>query len=229
MRAISSVAIDTLKSRTIPGLTTFLYLMKFSGVICFLISSSATPLLLISDIIMAYFSRAWLVTNVSGTSTSMTSERAADNALFLAGANSLESSLSIAFVNSSLSVSAVNPARTFSANSSVNSGRVRFDASRTVTSKMALFPAKFLSRRASGKRTETVFVSPTLAPTRPSTKPVMYLPSPNTTSTRSPLAASGKASPFSPSAVAMKPSMFTTHASPICSSWSASSIGASSA
>mmetsp|Transcript_37160 Transcript_37160/g.90117 ORF Transcript_37160/g.90117 Transcript_37160/m.90117 type:complete len:201 (-) Transcript_37160:792-1394(-) len=197
------------------SLTMFLYLRKFSGLIWFLISSSATPLLRMSVIIMANFSRAWFVTSVSGTSTSIISDNAAASAAFRAGVYSLASSLSTAFCNSSFRLCASKPARTSFANSSVTSGRERFDASKTSTSNSAFFPANVLSRRAVGNVTETVFVSPTCAPTIPSTSPVMYRPSPRMTSTRSPDAASGNFSPFSPASVAMYPSILTTHASPI--------------
>lgn len=77
----------------------------------------------------------------------------------------------------------------------------------------------------SGKRTFTVLVSPTFPPSNPSTSPVMYLPLPKITSTLSPLAASGNGSPFSPSAVAMYPTIFTMQASPVASACDSSSYG----
>mmetsp|Transcript_14152 Transcript_14152/g.40334 ORF Transcript_14152/g.40334 Transcript_14152/m.40334 type:complete len:235 (-) Transcript_14152:1071-1775(-) len=154
-RAISSVAMDTLKSLMMSSFTIFLYFSKFSGLICFLISSSETPLLRMSVIIMANLSRAWLVTSVSGTSTSRTCANAADRAALRAGTNSLASSASTALRSSSSRLSLVNPDRTISANSSVTSGRVRLEASSTETSKTAFFPANVLSRSASGKVTDT--------------------------------------------------------------------------
>mmetsp|Transcript_23882 Transcript_23882/g.40855 ORF Transcript_23882/g.40855 Transcript_23882/m.40855 type:complete len:213 (+) Transcript_23882:257-895(+) len=205
----------TLKSRIMSGFSISLYLTKFSGEINFLISSSAIPEDRISDIIMAYFSRAWLVTRVSGTSTSMISERLLARASFRAPMYSCASWVSTALRSSSLRESAVRPGRTCSANSSVISGRIRLEADSIVTSKMASFPARSLFFKASGKRTLTVFVSPTFPPTNPSTNPSIYLPPPKITSTSSPLAASGNFSPFSPSAVAMYPTILTLQASPI--------------
>mmetsp|Transcript_16374 Transcript_16374/g.35893 ORF Transcript_16374/g.35893 Transcript_16374/m.35893 type:complete len:213 (+) Transcript_16374:2033-2671(+) len=211
---------EILKSRIISSFTISLYLLKFSGLICFLISSSETPPSRISAIIAANFSRAWPVTRVSGTSTFITLAKPSPMALFRAPAYSFASSWSIAFFNSSIKESAVNPALTLAANSSVRSGTDRDEALRTSTSKMACLPAKVLSRSLSGKLTETCRVSPTLAPTSPSTSPSMYRPGPKTTSTLSPEAAFGNGSPFSPSAVAMYPTILTLQASPICSAYS---------
>mmetsp|Transcript_22779 Transcript_22779/g.47541 ORF Transcript_22779/g.47541 Transcript_22779/m.47541 type:complete len:222 (+) Transcript_22779:603-1268(+) len=214
-RAISSTAMLTLKSLTISGFSISLYLLKFSGLISCLISSSAMPLERISVMNMAYFSRAWLVTSVSGTSASMIPARALAKASLRAPMYSWASWVSTALRSSSLRDSAVSSGRTWAANSSVISGRMRLEAERMVTSKMASFPARSLFFRASGKRTLTVFVSPTFPPSNPSTNPSIYRPLPKITSTSSPLAASGNGSPFSPSAVAMYPTIFTLHASPI--------------
>mmetsp|Transcript_9292 Transcript_9292/g.20969 ORF Transcript_9292/g.20969 Transcript_9292/m.20969 type:complete len:211 (+) Transcript_9292:894-1526(+) len=204
-----------LKSRTMSGLVISLYLIKFSGLINFLISSSSMPELRMSLIITAYFSLAWFVTSVSGTVTSMISAMALPSASLRAPMYSWASWESTAVFSSSRSVSAVRPGRTFSANSSVIVGTMRLEAERIVTSKIASFPARSLFFKASGKRTLTVLVSPTLPPSKPSTNPSIYLPGPNTTSTLSPLAASGNGSPFSLSAVAIYPTMFTLHASPV--------------
>mmetsp|Transcript_7497 Transcript_7497/g.16633 ORF Transcript_7497/g.16633 Transcript_7497/m.16633 type:complete len:233 (+) Transcript_7497:25-723(+) len=224
-RAISSTAMDTLKSRTMPSTESSLYLMKFSGEIIFLISSSAIPLLRMSVIMSAYFSRAWLVIRVSGTSTSNTPLRALPSASFRAPMYSCASWESTALRSSSLRDSAVRPGRTCSANSSVSSGRIRLEAERISTSKIASFPARSLFLSAAGKRTFTVLTSPTFPSTNPSTNPSIYLPGPNTTSTLSPLAASGNASPFSPLAVAIYPTILTTHASPMTNCCEASSYG----
>mmetsp|Transcript_27298 Transcript_27298/g.49594 ORF Transcript_27298/g.49594 Transcript_27298/m.49594 type:complete len:233 (-) Transcript_27298:543-1241(-) len=225
-RAISSHAMDTRKSLQISSLTTFLYWTKFSGVMSFLISSSAIPLSRMSVIMTAYFSRAELVTRVSGTSTSILSASALARASFRSSTNSFASSSSMAFRSSFSRSAAVIPARTFSANSSVTSGVERWDASLTVTSKIAFLPARVLSLNFSGKETVTILVSPTLAPTRPSTRPSMYRPGPKMTSTSSPLAALGRGSAFeTPSSAAMNPTMLTTHASPMASA-PPSSIGA---
>mmetsp|Transcript_7085 Transcript_7085/g.10352 ORF Transcript_7085/g.10352 Transcript_7085/m.10352 type:complete len:242 (-) Transcript_7085:626-1351(-) len=204
----------TLKSLTILSLTIFLYFKKFSGLICFLISSSLTPLSRISVIMTANFSLAWFVTSVSGTCTSNTSERASERALLRAGVNSLASSASTALRNSSCNDSAVKPARTLLANSSVTSGRVRWEASKISMSKRAVLPANVLSRRFTGNVTLISRLSPTEAPMIPSTRPSMYRPFPIMTSTSSPDAAFGRGSPLVPSSLAMYPTMFTRQASP---------------
>mmetsp|Transcript_1367 Transcript_1367/g.3451 ORF Transcript_1367/g.3451 Transcript_1367/m.3451 type:complete len:255 (-) Transcript_1367:866-1630(-) len=222
-RAISSTAMLILKSVTMSGLLMSLYLMKFSGLIIFLISSSAMPLSRMSVIIIAYFSLAWLVTRVSGTSTSMVSARLLPRASLRTPIYSWASWESTALRSSSRRSSVVRPGRTSSANSSVISGSVRFEAERMVTSKMASFPARSLFFKAAGKRTFTVLVSPTFPPSNPSTSPSIYLPGPMITSTLSPLAASGSGSPFSPSDVAMYPTMFTLQASPLAKSCDSSS------
>mmetsp|Transcript_21960 Transcript_21960/g.43884 ORF Transcript_21960/g.43884 Transcript_21960/m.43884 type:complete len:207 (-) Transcript_21960:762-1382(-) len=202
-RAISSTAMEALRSLTMPSREMSLYFSKFSGETSFLISESGDPLSLISVSMRANFSLAWMVTRVSGMTMSIFSARALSMAAFLTPTNSRASSASTASLISSMSFSTFIPGRMLLANSSSISGRVRVSTESTVTSKMAVLPARVLSLRPMGKVTVTSRVSLIWAPTRPSTRPSMYLPVSMTTSTWSPEAALGKGSPLAPASVAM--------------------------
>mmetsp|Transcript_35278 Transcript_35278/g.81706 ORF Transcript_35278/g.81706 Transcript_35278/m.81706 type:complete len:213 (+) Transcript_35278:758-1396(+) len=192
----------------------------------FLISASAVPLSRISVMVMVYFSRACWVSTVSGHSTSMRAARALERAALRASVYSEASSSLMALVSSAVRSARVMPGRTSPAKASSRVGRVRVLAWRTLTSKMARFPARVLSLSRSGKLTPTVLSSPTLAPTSPSTNPSMYRPSPKMTSTSSPLAAAGRGSALvTPSSAAMYPTIFTTAASPIAKVADPSSMG----
>ena len=146
---------------------------SFSGLSCLLIASSETPLSHILAFIRANFSRDGLVTNVSGTSTLMTSATADPNAEFWASTYSLVSYKLTAFQSSSLRLSNARPGRTVFASSSMTAGRDWWEAFNTVTSSTALFPTSNLSQRFLGNETEIIRVSPTLAPISPYTSPVI--------------------------------------------------------
>mmetsp|Transcript_18462 Transcript_18462/g.38458 ORF Transcript_18462/g.38458 Transcript_18462/m.38458 type:complete len:231 (-) Transcript_18462:807-1499(-) len=181
--AISSTAMDALRSLSIPPRATSLYFSKFSGVTSFLISASGVPLSLISVSMTAYFSRHCIVMRVSGTTISIFSARAFSRAVLRAAVNTLASSESTAVLISSMRPSLVRPGRIALANSSSSSGRVLVSTDKMVTSKIAVLPASVLSLRKGGKVTLTSRTSSTLAPIMPSTKPSMYFPVSMTTST----------------------------------------------
>ena len=94
------------------------------------------------------------------------------------------------------------PALTRSANASFTSGSWRVCTLITSTSKSAAFPASCGADERAGNVTAIDRVSPSVAPTSPSTRPCMNFPSFISICSDSPPATCGSGSPLPPSAVA---------------------------